>query len=99
MTKRKLKRVVDLGLRGRRIEAGWLYENTYTVKGKRYELVKGRELKVSGAPRGARYAFHEAVTRPDGAVWITVFGGPTGYGQWHSFSPTRVTWISRKVPR
>jgi len=99
VARRQLKRVADKGLRSERIDAGWLFEDTYTVQGKRYQLVKGRELKISEAPRGALYRFHEAVTRPDGAVWLNIFGGPSGHGQWHSVAPTRVRWISRKMPR
>ena len=99
MTRRPIKRVVDKGLRTQRVAAGWVFADAYKIPGKRYELTKGRELKVSGTPRGSRFRFHEAVVRPDGAVWLNVYGGASGRGQWHSFHPSRVTWVARKDPK
>jgi hypothetical protein len=98
MTIRPIKRVVDKGLKTQRTAEGWVYADTYKIPGKRYELVKGRDLKVEGTPRGSRFRFHEVVVRPDGAVWLNVYGGSHGKGQWHSFHPSRVTWVSRNDP-
>ena len=86
-------------LRKARKEAGWTYLSEAKVEGKRYVLLPGRELKIRGMPRGSVFRFHELVRMPDGVEWITVFGGPSGHGQWHSFDPSRITWVSKKLPR
>jgi len=86
-------------LRDERMAAGWVYLKEVKVEGKKYPLMPGRELKIKGSARGSIFRFHELVRRPDGVEWITVYGGPSGHGQWHSFELSRVSWISRKLPK
>jgi len=93
------KKSIKNEMREARIAEGWQYLVEAKLEGKRYALVPGRELKIKGAQRGSIFRFKEMVVRPDGVAWVTVFGGPSGHGQWHSFDPERVTWISRRLPR
>jgi len=86
------------GLRDQRREAGWLYEDTFDVPGKRYKLIKRREFKVRGE-RGAHFRFHEVVTDPNGNISITAFGGPKHHGQWRSFRPEAITTVLKALPR
>lgn len=73
------------------LELDWVITTAWSYNGR--HITPGAELSISGE-RG-RFRFLRHVSRPNGAEWVDVIGGPQGAEAFRSFRPDRVRTVHR----
>lgn len=76
--------------------SGWVISTTYRLS-PQIELNEGDLCKVKGEQGTFTFKRHVINTNLEhNPEWIDLYGGTTGYAQWRSFPPEKVTHIPKK---